>query len=282
MYVYIVRLKEKEKHEIVTIQSDACNHGVVEKWSSSRNIWRFEAENGQIFSHFSHPCLGRCTFQLEFPVKIVTFFSLFSHKIDSFTYIDRFLRNVGIIKRTYIRSSRLPRCNFAATSLNFASAHLCPTYYANSFLSGTGNGELHDELALKLLSFCSVKSPHFSRILSRRQQLLQLRDEVGQRVEIFKIFFYASLLLSYLSPLDFKSSRIVIVFELSQAGCWCEHAGSWFRIFLTRNYLDDPFGIFKMVCQPGCLHLVCTWQRRKFRKFSAGTRFAPDSKKFFR
>lgn len=48
----------KEIHDVAAIQSDACNHGVVEKWPSSGNIWCFEAENGQIFSHFSHPCLG--------------------------------------------------------------------------------------------------------------------------------------------------------------------------------------------------------------------------------
>jgi len=49
-----VIIKKKEIHDVAAIQSDACNHGVVEKWPSSGNIWCFEAENGQIFSHFSH------------------------------------------------------------------------------------------------------------------------------------------------------------------------------------------------------------------------------------
>lgn len=72
-------------------------------------------------------------------------------------------------------------------------------------------------------------------------------------------------------------NQTIIVFELLEAG----YLRGWFRICRTRSYLDDPFGIFKMLRQPSCLHLVCTWRERKFRKFSAGTRFASDPK-FFR
>lgn len=57
-----ILLSEKEIRDVAAIQSDACNHGVVEKWSTNGNIWRFEEENGQIFPHFSHPCSGRCAF----------------------------------------------------------------------------------------------------------------------------------------------------------------------------------------------------------------------------
>lgn len=101
---------------------------------TSGNIWRFEAENGQIFSHFSHLRPKRCAFYLAFSYREhCGFLSLFSRGKDKYISIPRDTR---IIKRTKRKKPVDLRETSFQQLLGFRSHFSCPTYYANSLPSG--------------------------------------------------------------------------------------------------------------------------------------------------
>lgn len=155
------------------------------------------------------------------------------------------------------------------------------------FRATPGNGELRVGLAHKFLSFCRPKSRYTSFAPYRAGSNCFNSEMKWVNESGFLKFSVTPPLNRICHPKILRAlDRAVIVFELSAqrmlARARTRACGQLISHFSHAELLGWPVRNFQNGLPAGCLHLVCTWQRRKFWKFSTGARFAPDPPKFFR